>query len=216
MSDFFANLIATHLLQANVLQPQLPALFEPALLSAGSLEETIDAGSAQSRMTGVPRAPEVRAQSMRQAPYQPGEPQRLIEPPDSIDLPRPIRIGQLRPITTTAFTPTSQVPSEQRETHSFTEQAIERETAHGIVVAPQIRSGLEAAAAPRSINVINPPRVRSTIEQSATAAPSVNVTIGRLEVRATTTATPAREVRRAANVLSLEDYLHQRNREAQR
>lgn len=154
---------------------------------------------------------------MRQAPYQPGEPQRLIEPPGSIDLPRPITTGLLRPIATTAFTPTSPpVPSEQRETHSFTEQAIERETTHRIVVAPQIRSGLEAAAASRSINVINPPRVRSTIEQPASTTPSVNVTIGRIEVRATTTGAPVHEARRAASVLSLEDYLHQRSREAQR
>ena len=46
---------------------------------------------------------------------------------------------------------------------------------------------------------------------AATAPPTINVTIGRVEIRATSSASPPQRARvKSANVLSLEDYLRQR------
>lgn len=220
MSDFFANLIATHLLQTNVLQPQRPALFEPTSLTAGSLEETTGEGLTQANPT--PHAPEIRAHPLplllqASEPIAPSGRPRSNVLPSSIESAAPYS-------TTPAVTPVSTTrESQQHETHTNAEKVEEATTTHQIVVAPVIRSRVETTSAsrettaPRTIQVINPPRIRSTIEPPApAAAPSVNVTIGRLEVRATTTPAPVREARRTSKVMSLEDYLHQRNREAQR
>lgn len=43
------------------------------------------------------------------------------------------------------------------------------------------------------------------------ATPTIQVTIGRIEVRATPAALPARKERSAPQVMSLDDYLRQRS-----
>jgi hypothetical protein len=49
------------------------------------------------------------------------------------------------------------------------------------------------------------------------SAPTINVTIGRVEIRATSPAPPPQRARpKSANVLSLEDYLRQRASRASR
>jgi hypothetical protein len=226
MSDLWSNVIATHLQQANVLQPRLPTRFEPAApLAAQPWEEMTGAVAAQPRAVEAPRTLEVGPQAPKQSSYQPGEAWRPNEPAVSIELPRPIVPGQPRPIMPTFFTPTStQAQGEHRETLAATARTGEHEATHGIVVAPAIRSSVEATSVPRettaqlSTTVINPPpRIRSTIEQpAAEAAPTVNVTIGRIDVRVTSAAPALQPARRTSNVMSLEDYLQQRSREAHR
>ena len=55
------------------------------------------------------------------------------------------------------------------------------------------------------------PRLSSAAEQATKPEPIIHVTIGRIEVRATPASSPPRKQTPAASMMSLEDYLRQRN-----
>jgi hypothetical protein len=69
-------------------------------------------------------------------------------------------------------------------------------TSVGIVVRPTVRPRLDP--------------IRPTVEGAPPSVPTIQVTIGRVELRATSPATPARTPRSGPHVMSLDDYLKQR------
>lgn len=56
------------------------------------------------------------------------------------------------------------------------------------------------------------PPASHTLSEPAATAPTINVTIGRIEVRATQGRAPAQAQRSAPEVMSLEEYLRRRSR----
>jgi len=87
----------------------------------------------------------------------------------------------------------------------------------GLVVTPKAATDLTAqmrsAASAMNASLNLPPRHKTMADSPALAAetePSVHVTIGRIEVRATSESKQAGRPRSASPVMSLEEYLHRR------
>lgn len=99
----------------------------------------------------------------------------------------------------------------------------EKEPASGVSRA-SVEKGTHVAAHARPVKPVAPPvripashqmraAVRPQTPEVQAAAPTINVTIGRIEVRATPApSTPARTAHRAKSAPSLEDYLRSRSR----
>ena len=75
----------------------------------------------------------------------------------------------------------------------------------------QDRPRLIPAAVADLPHVTSRPDSRSSAMDKQAATPTIQVTIGRIEVRATPAALPARKERSAPQVMSLDDYLRQRS-----
>lgn len=79
-----------------------------------------------------------------------------------------------------------------------------------IIVQPRIALPLENQKARGKMNAFSQQPLAQAAEIAAT--PTINVTIGRIEVRATTAIAPPRKQTPAAQTMSLDEYLRQRNR----
>jgi hypothetical protein len=91
----------------------------------------------------------------------------------------------------------------------------------GLVLAPKIVDELAArmknAAAAMNVSSSGPARKkRDYASPAANLEPSVHVTIGRIEVRATSESKHAGPARAASTVMSLEEYLHRRTQRGDR
>ncbi|MBI2753368.1 MAG: hypothetical protein HYX46_07620 [Betaproteobacteria bacterium] len=97
-----------------------------------------------------------------------------------------------------------ETPAEPRVAHKTAPEAHEeapRPAPVAWIAKPEVHTARQPAAAP--IRQTQPAKM-------PVAPPEVHVTIGRIEIRATPTQTPARTARRSAPKLSLEDYLRAR------
>ncbi|HEU5330776.1 MAG TPA: hypothetical protein VFU78_21970, partial [Thermomicrobiales bacterium] len=95
--------------------------------------------------------------------------------------------------------PAGPVPAQPAPLTPSTQRILPSSPRQAILAQPQVRPLTVPTPAPRPS------------EPQREAAPSIQVTIGRVEVRAVPAETPARAARPAPPTLSLEDYLRQRN-----
>ena len=209
MSDFLSNLAATALHVMPIAQPRTPAIFEPRAMPASepSLE---DSESLVESSVTVPRAVAPRIEThvnqhttrdqlntnVRSTTQHTSEITARVE--------EQLQRAEWRPATITPkLTPSiTRMPRPPIETASREEQSGRGETApHGnadtsthVSIAPLISR----------TTMIEPRVTGEPIE------PRIHVSIGRIEVRATTPTASTRAAKREAPILGLDDYLRQR------
>ncbi len=197
MSDFLSNLIGRSFTDAPVIQPRVLSLFETAA------DEFLD--EPQSSTPSVP-APETIAPKDAPAPISKSSPMRETVTTKSIANASDLRVEEhlLKPAS-----PAAQNAPVIAQTSRLSEQTAELRK----LDAARKKRVSEAFSEPRPIQ----PRRRKDIspieERSSTSPPIIRVTIGRVEVRAIQSSPPApKSAKPAPPKLSLEDYLHKRER----
>jgi len=215
MNDFFSNLIARSFTDAPVIQPRLPSLFETAA------PEFSDEGQSSTPALAAPETIPITAplEVSSKSPPSPGPVRNQIanaseasaeEPPLRFEGPEQKRAPQ------TAQARSSEERASARELHVKTKRII--------VPADSFADGekhedyyktpaSESFSQRRSLQ----PRVRKDLsavdQRPSTTPPIIRVTIGRVEVRAVHQPTPApKPAKGSPPKLSLEDYLHKRER----
>jgi hypothetical protein len=214
MNDFFSNLIARSFSDASVIQPRLPSLFETAanefsdegqsFISALAAPETIPTTAS----VGVASKSPAPSGSVRNRIENASE-ASVEEPPLRSDGPEQKRASQI------AQTQSSDERAPARELHVKTKGITipSDSIADGEAYEDYKTRASESFSQRRSVQ----PRVRkdfSTVDQrSSTTPPIIRVTIGRVDVRAVHQPTPAaKPAKTSPPKLSLEDYLHKRER----
>ena len=210
MSDFLSNLAATALHVMPIAQPRTPAIFEPRAMPASepSLE---DSESLMESSATVPRAVAPRTEThvnqhttrdqlntnVRSTSQHTSEITARVEEQSERAEWRPATM--VTPKLTPAIT---RMPRPTIESSGQEEQSGRGETApHGnadtsthVSIAPLISR----------TTMIEPRVTGEPIE------PRIHVSIGRIEVRATTPTASTRAAKREAPILGLDDYLRQR------
>jgi hypothetical protein len=182
MSRFLSNLVARSFADVPAIQPRLPSLFEPG--GAGALAES-----------QVFSEPSVESET-------PPSTDKVAPPSQKISKPANPVVGG---------TPPSQAD------FSPSDRNLEKETAN----VPTPESGDQHPAVPRTHvrkHFSDPTHVaagrtfpRRFEQTSTTSGPTINVTIGRVEVRAIHSHAPVpKQTKPTAPKLSLEDYLKKR------
>jgi hypothetical protein len=234
MSDFLTNLVQRSIAPNNLVRPQLVSLFEPAAPNDGAFFEPTDTAKVPiaeaqpqplqpneriSRVESLWRdAPLVVRQvsaprsDESTTPQRPKRVQAEIEDraPFKVESAgKPMPAPEVMELTSPEPPPVSAEPSRQ---------TIQKE--EKLELPTQTRATQRELHHVRNLQVLSPIRPSQRIfhltqpardEKRAPAAPSINVTIGRVEVRATSPApsAPARPPARAP-ITSLDDYLRKR------
>jgi len=220
MSDFLSNLIATNLRGMNVLQPRLPSLFEPPVAVSGPFQGSIsDLGPGLPVVEPRAASPEHRGQnpSPNPAPLPPAS-RGVIDVGERTGAKRPDPVGS-NPIAGARVVSSPEFPPIRTQRHI----AVESEGGRSIVIEPLIRSMRETIIRPareampsQSPSAFRPDSRGGSPPGSdlpfAHAEPAVNVTIGRIEVRALPAADQQRRPHGGARVMGLEEYLRGRAR----
>jgi hypothetical protein len=209
MSDFLSDLAATALHVMPIAQPRTPAIFEPraipasepALESSASLESSIavprilspqiethveqhttrDLLNTNVRSTSQ-RTSEITARIEEQSPRAEWQPSTIVTP-------------RLTPsITRMPQPPIEPASREEQSEHSEGAPRGHADTSTHVSIAPLISR----------TTLIEPRVTGEPIE------PRIHVSIGRIEVRATTPTASTRAAKREAPILGLDDYLRQR------
>lgn len=212
MSDYLSNLIARSFNQREIIQPRLLSRFERPQQSGEPVVEQILELEREDRALQSPRVSLSSPRETLKANF-------LSQPPTSDLLPssptQPIARESVAPSTPTEqkFTPAQIV--QQR----FVEQVSVSKDAHA-TANPQSESPfLPKRIAPRQTPPVIQPQivslpesVTSSVPIAKTEPPTVNVTIGRVEVRAIAPSSPPRQSPKPPTPnLSLEDYLRSGN-----
>jgi hypothetical protein len=214
MNDFFSNLIARSFSDAPVIQPRLPSLFE---ITANEFsDEGQSSTSALAAAETIPTTASVGVASKSPAPSEPvrdrienASEASAEEPALRSDGPEQKRMPQI------AQTQSSEERAPARELHVKTKRVTvpSDSIADGETYEDYNTRASESFSQRRSVQ----PRVRKDLsavdQRSSTTPPIIRVTIGRVDVRAvhqpTSAAKPAKT---SSPKLSLEDYLHKRER----
>ena len=213
MNDFFSNLIARSFSDAPVIQPRLPSLFETAA------NEFSDGGQSSAPALATPETiPTTASLGVASKSSPPSGPVRnrianaseasSEEPPLRSDGPEQKRAPQI------AQAQSSEERAPARELHVKTRIIIPADSfADGEQHEDHKTRASESFSQRRSVQ----PRVRKDLsavdQRSSTTPPIIRVTIGRVDVRAVHQPTPAPKPAKASPPkLSLEDYLHKRER----
>jgi hypothetical protein len=241
MSDFLSNLIARGLTDAPVIQPRLPSLFEfscepqSSAWAIGASETVAPANVSESdpkispvTKTAKENRDEVREQKMIAPNVPPWDPKtwRLgeitTEEPTTnmsvrrpeVDVPKPQSAAHQREV----------VPQTRRATEQTTEgRKLEIETNQVIVPVASFRAeekGAEeteplarAFSEPRQLDSRRRNDFSSSEPRFSASPPIIRVTIGRVEVRAVHPPAPTpKPAKRMPQKVSLEEYLHKRQR----
>jgi hypothetical protein len=228
MSDFFSHLASRALGIAHVAQPVIPAIFSPASAEgppiahvetpesamplASSLATADDQGENSAPNRNVDAVP-VPARSA--APHASLSPMVLSQPQlqreasaASISLTPPVRreSGSVEAETKVPV----RVQDESHVGESSALAALLVQPAAGERTVPKVPQ--VASAAPASESLHHPQARRDAFLTAAPQAPTIRVTIGRVDVRAEFPNVPSRPAprRRQATPLSLEEYAKQR------
>ena len=214
MNDFFSNLIARSLSDAPVIQPRLPSLFETAA------NEFSDEGQSSAPALAAPETiPPTASLGVASKSSPPSGPVRnrianaseasAEEPPlrsDGLEQKRAPQIAQAR---------SSEERAPAKELHVKTKRIIV--PSDSFADGEKHEDYKTRASESLSQRLSVQPRVRKDLSaldrRSSTTPPIIRVTIGRVEVRAVHQPTPAPKPAKASPPkLSLEDYLHKRER----
>ena len=209
MSDYLSNLIDRSLNLTEVIQPLLPTRFEPLQPSGEPLVEQF----LELEQEGRVPSPRISLSSFSQSPPLNPQSQPLTAglnplPPtqaiavDSVIPPPPEQLAS-KPINQQCFVDQMNVPVEpssaanpQSKSHLIPERVESYQRSS--VIQPRIVSSPEPVAA--SVSIAQP------------EPPTIQVTIGRVEVRANVAASPPRQPAKLPTPnLSLEDYLRSGN-----
>jgi hypothetical protein len=235
MSDFLGNLVARNLNRAAVLLPRLPSLYEPTLEAGGdagiAVDEQvwIDPPSQQrpSPAGGPPRveppphaaAPRIAPAPLSSSPSpspdrpldraapvpftEPRHPEAVSTPRDGVPPPRPMRADVPAPAPPA---PPAGEPAPPRPLRQVEDGApVPARRGDPVRTEPETRPMSPPRLVPTERE---PPRP----EPDAEPAPTIQVSIGRIEVRAVLAPAPrSPRVAPAAPRLSLEEYLRARN-----
>ena len=214
MNDFFSNLIARSFSDAPVIQPRLPSLFETAA------NEFSDEGQSSAPALAAPETiPTTASLGVASKSSPPSGPVRnrianaseasSEEPPLRSDGPEQKRAPQI------AQAQSSEERAPARELHVKTKRIIVSADsfADGEQHEDHKTRASESFSQRRSVQ----PRVRKDLsavdQRSSKTPPIIRVTIGRVDVRAVHQPTAAPKPAKASPPkLSLEDYLHKRER----
>jgi hypothetical protein len=233
MSDFLSNLIERTLGRAPVLERRQPAIFEPAW--AGEKSHLLDRSEEEPREAAS--FPELPRRTPAPEPERPASLPREKESVRPI-IPRAVRLTEKRSIETGKSAAPLAPPNESREENAKPLEAdrrttpapaplrvVERVLEREIVARPSPArpTSHERATVLTPISSLRPAResqrdilpIQKTEAPAAGAAvpPPIQITIGRLEIRASTPApSPAPRRRIAAPRLSLDAYLQARSR----
>lgn len=234
MSNFLGQLVARSLHQTPLVQPRLPSLFEP--MPQANQPEWTESVERTEPHVSEPRAPAPFATTLLTVPSRaeqkapsPVPPRSASPSANEINPPscptRPaltIRVasppnGHRDPGGADAESPPMppvQAPSSPAtkpvsELVALTENHIVQKPASTGTLRPILRLPTPSPTAVPQLKPV-PPIFREPLRAESPRA--IQVTIGRVEIRAVTTSSPpARTARLAAAKLSLEDYLQQRN-----
>jgi hypothetical protein len=222
MSDFLSNLAATALHVMPSAQPRPPAIFEPRAIPAS--EPTLDSSeSLVESSVALPRqvTPQVETRiaqhttrdqlntRVRSTSEHATETNSRVEEqtrhaewqPSTIVTPR------LTPSIARSVLPTLEPLSrEEQSERGEAAPRVKGETSTHVALSPLVtRAAAIETKPPRNERSVAEPRVASEPIE-----PRIHVSIGRIEVRATTTTTSTRAAKREAPILGLDDYLRQR------
>lgn len=210
MSDYLTNLIARSFSSIEVIQPRLASRFEsPQQLGEPIVEQFFELEQEDS-VSPFPS-------SSLNAPRLSSNP-NLLSQSSNTDL-RPLPSIQLEVGEQVVAPPMPEQPVlEPIEQQRFVEQfSIPVETAPTVDSSSEFPLVSEARVPPQISPVMQPQivplpaPVKSSVSQEKAAPPTINVTIGRIDVRATTTSSPSRQPTKPPTPnLSLEDYLNAR------
>ncbi len=234
MSDFLTNLVERAIAPSNLVRPQLVSLFEPAAPGDGTFFQPVEITKApipeaqtqplqpnekitrvESLWCNEPPVVEQRSDTPPAEPPKP-EPHKLEQPRIRDRVPIKVEIASkptLAPEVTKFTSP--EPPAVLSESSQPTVQKEEKPE-----LSARTRETLRELHQVRRIQVLSPvrpslrffqPAQPARDEKREQAAPSINVTIGRVEVRATSPApsAPARPPARAP-ITSLDNYLRKR------
>jgi hypothetical protein len=214
MSDFLSNLIARSFTDAPVIRPRVPSLFEKTADEfPGERESPTPAISAHETIapTPVPKSLPGGETAITKS---------VANGPDAVaeeSLPKPNTPAHEKPpVIAQARRPNAEAVEVEK---------VEVKTNKVTVPPDSFRDGERDAGNKRGVSgsfseplAIQPRRRKgfSPLEQrSSTSAPTIRVTIGRVEVRAIHPAPPVpKPAKPSTPKLSLEDYLHKRERGA--
>jgi hypothetical protein len=201
VSDFLSNLIARSFNDAPVIQPRVPSLFEPAVVEfldepqpsmpAIAAPETVEPGEVPARVRKLSRVGKTATVKSiantsdafaAERPPKPGAPGRQAAPAIAPS------------VTNQVIVPLASDHGE--EDHSGSTNQVS-ETFYQRPASRSLRR--------RDFSLVD--------QQPSTSSPIIRVTIGRVEVRAVHQPAPApKPARHLPPKLSLEDYLHKRER----
>jgi len=209
MNDFLSNLVARSFTDAPAIQPRLPSLFESSVSQAAAETESLaEPGIADGTSASINAAPVTPAQN-KVAPTN-TEPMREEQPPQR-------QLTELKPGN--ADQPYEETIAIQDAGKKLFAPIIVAETqllkSKKIIASPTTRPAShiskEFSEPGRIANRQSSPFAVET--DSFAAAPTINVTIGRVEVRAIHSPTPAQKPAKSAPPkLSLDDYLQNSGR----
>jgi hypothetical protein len=222
MSDFLSNLAATALHVMPIAQPRTPAIFEPRGIPANepALDETeslVESSVARPRKLTPQIETRVEQHTtrdqlnthVRSTAQHTAETTSRVEEQARYAEWQPATIVSPRMTPALARVPLSTIEPSSREEQSEQGEGAPRvneETSTHISISPRVTrtAAIEMRPARSERSVIEP---RAAGEPNE---PRIHVSIGRIEVRATTSAAPTRTVKREAPILGLDDYLRQR------
>lgn len=224
MSDFLTNLVAG---AETVLEPRLASRFET--MGEAALETQVEQVEAESTPTPSPLLPPISPiiPSARPTQSPPASPPPEVhihqikeEAKPLQPIPSPL---QERVIERLVPGPGADLPTAQ-ETPIIEPRAlpVEKivESSHTIEKSLEVRlETLREVLVPQALPLLQPPAppampvtqvVREGISQPQSAEPTIQVTIGRIEVRAAPPGKPQARPEKPRGILSLEDYLKRR------
>jgi hypothetical protein len=230
--SYLASIIGRANGTASMLQPRLPSRYEADArpFAAAPAEVHAERDAMPAPATEAPVAAHADAPAAAHAPAMPvaGETRHVVEiqqtnapapPPRTIVQTERVvehhseRIEETRERMAAAPPPAASSAVESRSTpRSPAGEAAPAETHEERREAPPLRALLLPAPPPRRI-VMQPVRVTATAEpqrDETGAAPTIRVTIGRVDVRAVPSAAPAAKPHSARNPFTLDDYVRLR------
>jgi hypothetical protein len=224
MSDFLTHVVARGLGTGDVIRPRVPSLYEPYGRAGGVLTPRLDFTSRETREASqcdrglepeamtLPNEP-VIAHSELRAPSAATRQREGNQPHDPADA--------------TEFTPVRQATAKPNRRRGMTETSRQSESLESGALNPRLHSAprqekdavaqvspAASAVRPPKWPSVKPPNNPLTLPSQSAAEPPIQVTIGRIEVRAVFPDPPTRRVStsQAKPSVSLDDYLNRRHR----
>lgn len=238
MSDFFSDLMARIDGTAAVLRPRLPSLFEtPATQAPFPVEPEVPVDAVERKNPSAPQAapPPEPAPAQAAPPPYPFRPAMASSSPRAVEAASPVRTEmhsretrETRRETVRSATPPAFRSAENgrnaadaqdqarlpgRTAESETPRTVERVTS--APVAP-VQPATTTATVPPPFAPA-PPKLRANLPPRAEAAkreaePPIQISIGRIEIRATSDAPRPAKGSKPSPVMSLDEYLRSRSR----